>query len=182
MKSLTHYIQEKLIIKKSTVKKNKSTNYKYFPETKKELQDIILKRIKEEGNEVDLNDIDVSKITDMSYLFEYTNFNGNISAWDVSNVISMRSMFSNCEKFNKDISAWDVSNVKDMSYMFFNCEKFNQDISNWNVSNVTNMPYIFCWCTSFNQDISGWNVSNVKDMKGIFINCQIEEKHKPKFK
>ena len=54
MKSLTHYIQEKLIIKKSS-------NYKYFPKTKNELREIIKKRIKAKGNEVDLNDIDVSK-------------------------------------------------------------------------------------------------------------------------
>ena len=64
MKSLAHYIQEKLIIKK-----NKVTSYKYFPETKKELKAIIEKRIKEEGNEVDLNDIDVSQIIDMPELF-----------------------------------------------------------------------------------------------------------------
>ena len=56
MKSLKSYIQEKLIIKKN---KN-NNNYKYFPKTKKELKDIIFKRIKAEGNEVDLNDIDVS--------------------------------------------------------------------------------------------------------------------------
>ena len=72
MKSLSSYIQEKLIIKKSN-------SYKYFPKTKKELKDIINKRIKQEGNEVDLNDIDVSKITDMSELFIETDFNGDIS-------------------------------------------------------------------------------------------------------
>ena len=87
MKSLVYYIQEKLIIKKSN-------NYKYFPETKKELKDIIKQRIKQEGNKVDLNDIDVSKITDMSYLFEETAFNGDISNWDVSNVTDMSSMFA----------------------------------------------------------------------------------------
>ena len=54
MKSLTHYIQEKLVIKK-----NKATNYKYFPQTKEELKEIIENRIKDEGNRVDLNDIDV---------------------------------------------------------------------------------------------------------------------------
>ena len=93
MKSLTHYIQEKLIIKKSS-------NYKYFPETKEELQDIIKQRIKEEGDKVDLNDIDVSNITDMSNLFENTNFNGDISAWDVSNVTDMKGMFWGCMNFN----------------------------------------------------------------------------------
>ena len=152
MKSLTHYIQEKLIIKK-----NKSSNYKYFPQTRKELKEIILQRIKDEGNEVDLNDIDVSKITDMSNLFEGTDFNGNISQWD-------------------------VSNVTDMTYMFYWCKKFNKDISNWDVSNVKNMRYMFAYCKSFNKDISNWDVSNVKGKLFIFDNCPIKEKYKPKFK
>ena len=63
MKSLTRYIQEKLVIRKST-----SFNHKYFPETKEELRDIIEQCIKQEGKNVDLNDIDVSKITNMSTL------------------------------------------------------------------------------------------------------------------
>ena len=85
MKSLKSYIQEKLTIKKSTIKKRK---YNYFPKTKEELRDIILQRIKAEGNKVDLNDIDTSSIIDMSNLFYeyYVNFNGDISNWDVSNV------------------------------------------------------------------------------------------------
>ena len=116
MKSLTNYIQEKLIIKKS-----KRIDYKYFPKTKKELQTIINKRIEQEGNKVDLNDIDVSNITDMSYLFENVYFNCDISNWDVSNVTNMRYMFANCTSFNKDISKWDVSNVINMYDMFHNC-------------------------------------------------------------
>ena len=96
MKSLTHYIQEKLVInslQEKLVIKKSNKYYNYFPETREELKEIIEKRIKEEGNEVDLNDIDTSKITDMSYLFAYTNFNGDISAWDVSKVTNMHGMF-----------------------------------------------------------------------------------------
>ena len=151
MKSLVQYISEKLVIKKST-----SFNHNYFPKTKKELREIIEQRIESEGNEVELNDIDVSKITDMSDLFRGLDFNGNISNWD-------------------------VSNVTDMSFMFYGCENFNQDISGWDVLNVTNMKYMFSYCKLFNQDISKWNVSNVKNMAGIFTNCPIEEKYKPKF-
>ena len=152
MKSLKSYIQEKLVIKKSKV-----ASYNYFPETKKELKTIILKRIREEGKEVDLNDIDVSNITDMSRLFKDLDFNGNISNWDVSNVKNMEYMFCECESFNQDISSWDVSKVTDMSYMFYNCSKFNQDISKWDVSNIIN-----------------------KDK--MFDDCPIKEKYKPKFK
>ena len=113
MKSLTRYIQEKLIIG--------SSNYKYFPETKEELKEIIDKRIEDEGNEVDLNDIDVSNITDMSSLFRDTDFNGDISKWDVSNVKDTQHMFFGCKNFNQNISKWDVSNVKDKRYMFWDC-------------------------------------------------------------
>ena len=61
MKSLSQYISEKLVI-------SKNNSHKYFPESKGELQDIILERVEAEGKEADLNDIDVSKITDMSCL------------------------------------------------------------------------------------------------------------------
>ena len=44
----------------------------------------------------------------MSGLFEGTDFNGDISSWDVSNVIDMSYMFCGCSKFNQNISAWDV--------------------------------------------------------------------------
>ena len=140
MKSLKSYIQEKLIIKKS------NNNYKYFPKTKKELKDIILQRIEAEGNEVDLNDIDVSEITDMSDLFGGTDFNGDISEWDVSNVKDMSRMFWGCKSFNQGIYDWDVSKVKDMRSMFAECEAFNQNISKWDVSNVTDMNYMFYNC------------------------------------
>ena len=174
MKSLTHYIQEKLVIKKSN-------KYKYFPKSKYELKNIIFKRIKDEGNEVDLNDIDVSEITDMSNLFERTDFNGDISNWDVSNVKNMYGMFYKCTNFNTDISDWDVSNVTNMGYMFCGSESFNQDISAWDVSNVTDMRNMFYGCKSFNQDISSWNVLNVKDKDNMFHSCTIKEKYKPKF-
>ena len=45
MKPLSKYIQEKLVIKKST-----SFNHKYFPQTKEELRKIIEQRIKDEGS------------------------------------------------------------------------------------------------------------------------------------
>jgi surface protein len=39
----------------------------------------------------------------MSYMFENSKFNGDISNWDVSNVINMFCMFDSSE-FNGDIS------------------------------------------------------------------------------
>ena len=56
------------------------------PKTKAELMYIIDKTIKEQGFNCDLNFIDTSLIKDMSAMFAESNFNGDISKWDVSNV------------------------------------------------------------------------------------------------
>ena len=139
------------------------------PKNKKKLLKIIEETIKNKGPKCDLNFIDTSLITDMSFLFWFSSysreFQGNISKWDVSNVTDMKSMFEE-SKFNGDISKWNVSNVKDMSGMFED-SKFNGDISKWNVSKVRGMRYMFM-NSKFNGDLSEWNVSKVEDMCGMF--------------
>ena len=115
MKTLQHYITEKILINK-----NSKIGYIYHPKTKEELKDIIKQRIKSEGNECDLNDIYTGDITNMSWLFEHSDFNGDISKWNVSNVENMRYMFYR-SVFNNDISKWDVSNVKLKLNIFYNC-------------------------------------------------------------
>ena len=150
MKTLQNYITEKILINK-----NRKIAYNYHPKTKDELKDIIKQKIESEGNECDLNDIDTSNITDMSDLFAYSRFNGDISRWNVSNVTNMNAMFLN--------------------------SKFNEDIPNWNVSNVTNMNYMFM-NSKFDGDISNWDVSNVKYNLKMLNDSPIEEKYKPKFK
>ena len=148
MKHIKIYINEKLHI----TSKSHIRYYTCQPTTMYELQQIIIQRIQEDGPDCDLNDIDVSKIIDMSHLFGaniykiFKDFNGDISQWDVSNVKYMYSMFSYCEKFNCDISKWDVSNVKKMEYIFYKCKKFNCNINGWDVSNVKYMTNAFKDC------------------------------------
>ena len=180
-------LKNSFLKKKTSVAKEKvKRKFKYHPETKEEL----IKLCRDES--VYLGDIDTSKITDMSNLFEEihgrdfsgielwnvsnvknmeamfqnSDFNQNISSWDVSNVTNMCTMFACLVEFNQDISAWDVSNVKDMNSMFA-YSSFNRDINSWNVSNVKDMCSMFAY-SSFNQDLSSWDVSNVTNMQGMF--------------
>ena len=118
--------------------------YSCQPKTKKELEQIVEDRINKEGFNCDLNDIDVSLIDNMSYLFYWIKFNGDISRWNVSNVKDMSYMFS-CTEFNGDISKWDVSKVKDMSHMFER-SNFDQDISNWKMIKDCITRYMFVGC------------------------------------
>ena len=185
MKQITQYIQEKLKINS----KSKVNTYNYYPETKEELENIIVKLIEKRGSNADLNDIDTSKITNMSHLFSKTNydyssgrailhkrnkcfysFNGDISQWNVSNVEDMDSMFYESE-FNGDISSWNVSKVKNMREMF-RYSKFNGDISQWDVSNVKYIGFIFD-NSPFKGNISKWNINNAKDIinKDKFKKC-----------
>ncbi len=99
---------------------------------------------------------------------EASDFNSDISLWDVSSVSDMSGMFSWAGSFNQDISGWDVSNVFDMSQMFTASLYFNQDIGDWNVSNVIHMRAMFASAGAFNQDIGSWNVSNAYDMSYMF--------------
>ncbi len=109
----------------------------------------------------------LSQVTDLSYMFAYaTNFNSNISSWNVSNIKNMSHLFYKAH-FNQYLNSWNVENVEDMSGMF-ELTIFNQSLNKWNVKNVKNMSTMFYFNAKFNRPLNSWNVSNVKDMKFMF--------------
>ena len=113
-------------------------------------------------------------LTDMSQLFkDKTNFNADISDWNVGNVTNMQAMFSGATNFNQDISGWPVGKITTMAAMFDGATSFNQPLNTWSTSNVTNMNLMFESATSFNQPLDGWNntVSNVTSMDRMFANA-----------
>ncbi len=134
----------------------------FFPKYKEELRILIDNEIEKHGNACSLNHIDTSRITDMGELFNYSPFNGDISAWDVSAVQNMSMMFDS-SAFNQDISCWDVSSVIYMDRMF-SYSDFNQDISCWDVSSVEDVNAIFDGNQSI-QRIPEWASANLAHKK-----------------
>lgn len=126
----------------------------FTPKTKGELKQMIWKEINEKGNNCSLNHINVSKITDMSFLFSAIRY------------------------FNGDISNWNISNVENMDFMFYH-SIFDGDISKWNVSNVTRMSCMFCR-SEFNKDISNWQLNPECNTDYMFGLSKIKEEYKPK--
>ncbi|MCC5922090.1 MAG: BspA family leucine-rich repeat surface protein, partial [Cyclobacteriaceae bacterium] len=108
----------------------------------------------------DLSNWDVSSITDMSNAFSFTElFNGDISTWDVSNVTNFSAMFRSAFAFNGDIENWEPSNADNMSNMFRATEVFNRDLSRWDLNPGINLFEMFREATAFNGDISTWDVT-----------------------
>ena len=175
MKHLNTYITEYIVKKKLDKPIDSENHYDYFPKTKEELAANI-KELFDKG-ETNLNCIDTSAITDMSYLFgtfnNIKNISFNVSNWNVINVTNMSYMFYDCKNFDCDLSSWDVSNVTDMQYMFKNCYKLKDNgLENWDVSNVKNMNGMFKDCKNIEGNgLENWDVKNVKTMRSMFYGC-----------
>ena len=127
--------------------------------------------------ELDINFLNTSNITNMSYMFNGCNnlTSLDLSNWDTSNVTDIRQMFAYCSKLTSlDLSNFDTSNVKDMSSMFAQCNNLTSlDLSNWDTSQVTNMSYMFYYCNNLKSiDVSGFDTSNVTDMTFVFATCR----------
>lgn len=110
----------------------------YTPQNWTELKRLLQERRMKVGvgsleSPVDLNDIDVSNVTNMSMLFAgRTQFNYiDISDWDVSNVTNMHGMFIGCKLLMSigDISNWDIGQDTDVRNMFKQCNV--SIIPNW---------------------------------------------------
>ena len=151
------------IYTKKDLEKLKSGD-KYKPNKRDELKALV----KDES--INLKDIDISLITDMSFVFsdsERKDFSG-IEDWDMSKVTNTNYMFYNAKNFNHPLNKWDMSNVSSMKGMFYEAQSFNQPLDKWDTSNVTNMSKMFHKALSFNKPIENWYVSNVRNMYGMF--------------
>ena len=84
---------------------------------------------------------------------------GVITKWDVSKVTDMSGLFQDATYFNNDIGDWDVASVTNMNNMFNGATAFNQNLIDWDVASVTNMNNMFNDAAAFNQtDLRYWNV------------------------
>ena len=126
--------------------------------------------------------LDISYITDMTYLFASSpllesivlsnsnkyGFNNNES------LINISYIFSNCSSLsNIDLSSFDSSHVIDMSHSFENCIYLGElDLSKLNTSLVKDMSYMFFSCSFLYNLIINFNTKNVVYMNNMFDGCE----------
>jgi len=108
-----------------------------------------------------LSNLNVSGISDMSYLFANFDFNLSkqngytidISDWNVNNVTNMKNMFDNSKGFNQDLSNWNISKVTDMTRMFYNCKDLDKSFSKWIINKNTATNDMFTGCTKYDKNM-----------------------------
>ena len=119
-----------------------------------------------------INNWNVSKITDMSGLFQDTNFGIHpfdiIDNWNVENVTNMDSMFKNATLFNGSIGNWNVDNVINMDNMFNGAIIFNKPINSWNIYKLFNATGMFSGAVSFNQPLDNWYMGSIANLSNLF--------------
>ena len=142
---------------------SKVKNFSYLFANKKQIDDCF-------ASDCVLPDITVPF---QQYLGDTTDFDEDLSCWNVSNAITMEGMFAGASLFDQSLNDWDVSNVTDMESMFDTAKKFNQPLNKWDVSKVTDMDYMFYEATNFNQPLNNWNVSKVADMWEMFAGASL---------
>lgn len=146
----------------------------------------------------DIKEWDTSKVKTFELMFFNTEFNEDISGWNVSSGRNFQSMFQRATQFNQPIGAeWDTSSATNMIgmfrfatnfnnggaefgekwkmdkvewtwEMFWGAEKFNQPLNHWNMSSVTKCYTMFMGAKAFNQPLDKWDLSNAINLAHMF--------------
>ena len=172
MKSLNQYIIEKILINKSSK----------FNKIKVESQDKLLSIIRDRYNNnksfLDLTDLDISELNNLSSMFFelYSMEVVDISGWDTSNVTTMENMFSFCDKLKNiiGIENFDVSKLESAHSMFYCCKNLVElDLTNWNPKLLQKTRYMFYGCSNLKiiKNIENWQLPNIKDVNHMFSDC-----------
>ena len=127
---------------------------------------------------INLENLDTSQVTDMSGMFSYCSSltNLDLSSFSTSQVTDMSSMFSGCDLLiDLNLSSFDTRQVTDMSFMFAYSDSLtNLNLSSFNTSQVTDMSSMFAGCNSLtNLNLSSFNTSQVTNMSDMFLHCSL---------
>ena len=125
---------------------------------------------------VDVSRLDLSSVTDMSYMFSgCTNLeNADLSNRNAPLLTDINFIFNGCIKLKSvDFTNFKTPSLTLMKSMFSECGIIESiDVSSFNTSSVTNMNRIFYGCSSLTIiDVSDFDTSSVTDMSYIFGGC-----------
>lgn len=128
---------------------------------------------------VDLSNMDVSNVKDMSYMFSRLEAveSIDIESWDTSKVENFAYWLSSTEsitltgstKLSVNLSELDLDSAKVLDSMFANrLNTYRLDLSALDTHNAESMYNMFYRARFCPDDLAAWDVSNVTDMRYMF--------------
>ena len=104
---------------------------------------------------IEASKIDVSKVTNMSYMFANLTFlvDLDVSDWDTSKVTDMTGMFEGVESLPYiDVSKWNTTSLEDVCNMFLRASSLIcLDFSGWKMEQNLYFPAVCEKCTSLQK-------------------------------
>ena len=100
----------------------------------------------------------------------------NTNYWNMGACQNMKNMFFGASEFDQDISNWDVVDVTDMSQMFRDAAAYDQILNTWITTSLVTANGLFHGATLFNQDLGNWNTSLVITMADMFHDASTFDK------
>ncbi len=126
-------------------------------------------------NIIGLNTLDISNVTDMRYMFAYSEIESiNLSGMNMSSVTTVYDMFYSCKSLALvKINNANLQNVTDMQYMFSDCDALvSIDLNNLNINSVQTMNSMFSGCDNLESVIfTGIETTTLRDMSNMFSGC-----------
>lgn len=125
----------------------------------------------------DLRAWDVSNVTRMvNMFFNCTDFQGSgLEYWDVGNCANFAQMFYAVHNLAAPIGVWDMSSATNIAGMFRASNGFNEELDDWDVSSVQTMNHVFAGTSSFDRYIGGWDVGSVQTTHAMFSSINYNE-------
>ena len=125
--------------------------------------------------EIDLSNLDTSRLADMSYMFQGDSSLASIdlSGFETTNITSLAYTFAQTGLTSVDLSNFNTPNLKSLACMFFRSKELKNVTfgPNFNTENVTDMNMMFMETKVTNLDLSMFNTSQVKNMYRLFRGC-----------
>ncbi|QNI21147.1 hypothetical protein [Vibrio phage vB_pir03] len=148
---------------------NKTWNLSEVLFLTEDVVDSELDGIFDEINELAINSYPSDAITSLAYMFlNDTEFNQDLSHWQLFGKTNLSSMFSGATVFNKPIQPWDMQTVTHTTSMFDGASAFNQPLNNWDFANLKVAKAMFRNALVFNQHLFNWEMFGVSDVSQMF--------------
>lgn len=176
MKTLTEFINEKLKVSKSKI-----ATAELVPSNQNELYKMILEIRKDSSDDtyLDLTNIDVSNVFNLSYLFgQFRSVRTiDITGWDTSNCKIFTGMFAGCYNLEEIIGIENLQFTENVQLegMFKSCKSLKKlDLSGWDTKNIDGFTSLFYGCSILKEiiGIENFDVSNVRHFDYMFCGCK----------